>query len=220
MSTSRWPAGSMKQVAPCQPTGHTHSLQNRSGKRHVSKIQRPLAEAERIAAAIVADLAPFCARIEIAGSVRRRKEVVGDIELVAIPRYAPAGLFGHCTANLLWEHLHASDAYRFTKGDHPAGRYYQLTLPSHVGMQLDLFLAQPDNWGLTLLVRTGSAAFSTAMLARWKRRQGFGRGQPGSVDGRLVTRDGRVVPTPEEETVFRLLGMPPVPPERRSGVEW
>jgi hypothetical protein len=34
----------------------------------------------------------------------------------------------------------------------------------HAGVQLDLFLAQPDNWGLTLLVRTGSAAFSTAML--------------------------------------------------------
>jgi hypothetical protein len=25
----------------------------------------------------------------------------------------------------------------------------------HAGVQLDLFLAQPDNWSLTLLVRTG-----------------------------------------------------------------
>jgi DNA polymerase/3'-5' exonuclease PolX len=152
--------------------------------------------------------------------VRRRKEVVGVIELVAIPRYAPAGLFGACTANLLWEHLHAGDAYRCTKGDHAAGRYYQLALPLHGDGQLDLFLAQPDNWGLTPLVRSGSAAFSTGMLAHWKRRQGLGRDQPGSVDGRLVTRDGRVVPTPEEETVFRLLGMQPVPPEQRSGEQW
>ena len=51
----------------------------------MSKTKRPLADAERIAAAIVADLAPFCARIQVAGSVRRRKEAVGDIELVAIP---------------------------------------------------------------------------------------------------------------------------------------
>jgi DNA polymerase/3'-5' exonuclease PolX len=168
----------------------------------------------------VADVALSCDRIQVAGSVRRRKEVVGDIEMVAIPRYAPAGLFGDCTASLLWERLHASDAYRFTKGDRADGRYYQLTLPMYAGMQLDLFLAQPDNWGLTLLVRTGRAAFSTAMLARWKRLQGIGRDQPGSVDGRLVTRDGRVVPTPEEETVFQLLGMQAVPPERRSGEEW
>jgi hypothetical protein len=59
--------------------------------------------------------------------VRRRTEVVGDIELVAIPRYAPAGFFGDCTANLLWEHLHAGDAYRFTT----AGRALCLGGPLH-----------------------------------------------------------------------------------------
>ncbi len=185
----------------------------------MSKTQRPLAEAERIAAMIVSDLAPFCERIQVAGSVRRRKESVGDVELVAVPRYEPAGLFGDRSANTLWAHLHACDAYRFSKGDNPDGRYYQLLLPAHEGLQVDLFLAQPDNWGLTLLVRTGSAAFSAAMLARWKRVQGIGREQQGSVAGRLVTRDGRVVPTPEEATIFHLLGMAPVPPEQRSA-EW
>jgi hypothetical protein len=109
MSISRWSAAPMKQVAPCRPIGKTLSSQNRLGKRCVSKTKRPLPDAERIAAAIVADLAPSCARIQVAGSVRRRTEVVGDIEIVAIPRYAPA--------NLLWEHLHAGDAYRFTKED-------------------------------------------------------------------------------------------------------
>lgn len=182
----------------------------------MSKTLRPLDEAERIAGAIIADLLPFCRRIEVAGSVRRRKELVGDIELVAIPRYDVAGLFGDCRANALWQHLHADGAYRFVKGDHPSGRYYQLALPERPGLQVDLFLAQPDNWGLTLLVRTGSAAFSAAMLARWKRLQGIGRDQPGSVDGRLVTRDGRVMPTPEEETVFGLLKMAPLAPELRG----
>jgi hypothetical protein len=28
--------------------------------------------------------------------------VVGDIKIVAIPRYVQVGLFGDCTANLLW----------------------------------------------------------------------------------------------------------------------
>jgi hypothetical protein len=55
-------------------------------------------------------------------------------------------------------------------------------------------------------VCTGSAAFtfSTAMLARGKRRQGIGRAEPGSVDGRLVTRDMRVASTPEGERVSML----------------
>jgi DNA polymerase/3'-5' exonuclease PolX len=185
----------------------------------VSKTHRPLAEAEQIANTIVADLEPFCARIAVAGSVRRMKAMVGDIELVAVPRYESAGLFGDRTTNLLWQHLHAGDTYRFTKGDNPAGRYYQLALPAYPGLQFDLFLAQPDNWGLTLLVRTGSAEFSAAVLARWKRVQGIGREQPGSVDGRLVTRDGQVVPTPEEETVFHVLGLEPIEPVLRSGVD-
>jgi hypothetical protein len=58
------------------------------------------------------------------------------------------------------------------------------------------------------------------LLARWKRRHGLGHAQPGSVDGRLVTRDGRAVSTPEEETVLQLLGLQPVPPEWRSRLEW
>ena len=186
----------------------------------MSKTQQSLAEAERIASGIVADLLPFCERIEVAGSVRRRKESVGDIELVAIPRFEPAGLFGDRSANALWAHLHAGTAYRFAKGDNPEGRYYQLALPAFPGLQVDLFLARPDNWGLTLLVRTGSAGFSAAMLARWKRVQGIGRERPGSMDGRLVARDGRTMPTPEEETVFHLLGLRPVPPEQRGGDEW
>jgi hypothetical protein len=32
-----------------------------------------------------------------------------------------------------------------------------------------------------------------------------------------VTRSGQVVPTPEEETIFHLLGMEPLAPERRTG---
>ncbi len=183
----------------------------------MSKVKRPLVEAERIAAEIVADLAPYCARIAVVGSVRRRKCEVGDLELVAIPARGAGGLFSDIATNLLWEHLHASDHYRFTKGDNPDGRYYQLALTEYPDLQVDLFLAEADNWGLTLLVRTGSAEFSTAALARWKRRQGIGPEQAGSVGGRFVRRDGEVVPTPEEEMVFELLALTWIAPEQRHG---
>jgi DNA polymerase/3'-5' exonuclease PolX len=181
--------------------------------RLMSKTQRPLAEADEIASSLILDLLPVCERIQVAGSVRRRQETVGDIELVAIPRCEPTGLFGDQRTNALWAHLHASGAYHFIKGDHPDGRYYQLALTADPDLHVDVFLAQLDNW----LVRTGSAAFSTAILARWKWLQGLGREQSGSVNGRLVTRSGQVVPTPEEETIFHLLGMEPLAPERRTG---
>jgi len=183
----------------------------------MSKTARPLHEAEAISTALVADLEPFCVRIAVAGSIRRRKEMVGDIEIVVIPRYEPVGLFGDMQANALWAHLHdAGDRYRFVKGDKPDGRYYQLTLPAHDDLQLDLFLAQPDNWGWILLMRTGSAAFSAGVLGEWKRRRGSGKDQPGSIDGRLVDHAGQVVPTPDEETVFALVGRAAIPPEGRG----
>jgi DNA polymerase/3'-5' exonuclease PolX len=57
-----------------------------------------IAQATVIAERVKAELAPYCERIEIAGSVRRRKPQVKDIELVAIPRQVTADRFGDETA--------------------------------------------------------------------------------------------------------------------------
>lgn len=186
----------------------------------MSKMTRSLAEAERIAAEILADVAPFTERVEVAGSIRRGKAEVGDIEIVATPRLAPAGLFGDRTVSALWEHLCTSESYSFIKGDRADGRYHQLQHRAYAGLQVDIFLAQPDNWGWILLVRTGSAVFSTGALTAWKRLQGIGPDAKGSIDGRLVDRAGRQIATPEEATVFELLGMEGVPPRRRTDDFW
>jgi len=149
----------------------------------MSKVKRPLAEAERIAGLVVTDLAPYCDRISVAGSVRRQKSEVGDLELVAIPARGAGGLFGDIATNLLWEHLHASDRYRFTKGDNPNGRYYQLALTAYPDLQVDLFLAEADNWGLTLLVRTGSAEFSARLRRVLRLQQALDLGGAGGEAG-------------------------------------
>lgn len=47
----------------------------------------PLAEAQTRATALLELLGPACARLEVVGSVRRRQADVGDLELLAIPRY-------------------------------------------------------------------------------------------------------------------------------------
>ena len=51
----------------------------------MTKTRVPLARAQVVAAEVVALLAPACERIEIAGSVRREKTDVGDIEIVCTP---------------------------------------------------------------------------------------------------------------------------------------
>lgn len=49
------------------------------------KTKLPLAVARDVAALLVEQMAPDCKRIEVAGSIRRCRLEIGDIELVAIP---------------------------------------------------------------------------------------------------------------------------------------
>lgn len=65
-----------------------------------------LAAARRMADRLLALLAPACERIAIAGSIRRGVPLVGDIEIVAMPRVTtePAGdLWGEATTSV--DHL-------------------------------------------------------------------------------------------------------------------
>jgi hypothetical protein len=50
------------------------------------KIRHPLQKAERLGAIIKELLAPEYERLEIAGSIRRRKPMVGDIEIIYVPQ--------------------------------------------------------------------------------------------------------------------------------------
>lgn len=164
------------------------------------------AQALAIAEHTRAVLAPYCARIDIAGSIRRRKPQVKDIELVAIPRQVPTGLFGDelvtdpdfCAVVNQWPAV---------KGT-PSGRYTQRRLPE--GIILDLFMADPDNWGFILALRTGSAAFSQHILGASWVRAGYR-----SMDG-MLHKDGALIPVREERDLFTLLGIPWVGPEARE----
>ncbi len=160
-----------------------------------------LDQATAIAERIKAQLAPHCDRIEIAGSIRRRKSDVGDIEIVAIPKPYDVGLFASGIAPIV-------SAWPKVRGELPC-KYTQRTLPD--GIALDLFFATAENWGLIYAIRTGSADYSHRVLASGWSVRGFK-----SVEGVLHNGAGKPVPTPEEEDVFRIAGVPWVPPEQRN----
>ena len=122
-----------------------------------------LAEADRLAGQIVAQLAPHCVRIQVAGSVRRRRPEVGDIEVVAIPKPYDVGLFRSGIATVV-------DQWPKVRGELPC-KYTQRRMPE--GIALDLFLVSHRNWGLQLAIRTGSAAYSHQVLARGWRMAGY-----------------------------------------------
>lgn len=138
------------------------------------KQRRPLAEMQAAAAELVAELAPYCERIEIAGSIRRRCAEVADVEIVAVPRLEPdpGALFGD---------RDALDAY--TRAQVAGGRWRGRPNINGVlalgerhkrldagGVALDLFIVLPPaSWGAQLLIRTGPAEYSKAMMVAAQR---------------------------------------------------
>lgn len=157
-------------------------------------------KALKIAEEVKLQLAPHCYRIEIAGSIRRKKPIVGDIEIVAIPKPYDIGLFESGITPIVnqWEKV---------KGELPC-KYTQRILPE--GIKLDLFFAEPDNWGLIYSIRTGSAFFSHKRLATEWTFLGYK-----SVGGYLY-KDGERIAVREEKDLFKLLHIPYVEPEDRE----
>ncbi len=159
-----------------------------------------LAKALNIANEIKELLSPHCERISIAGSIRRRKTEVNDIEIVAIPKPYETGLFENGIAKVVnqWEKV---------KGELPC-KYTQRILPH--GIKLDLFFAEPGNWGLIYAIRTGPADYSHKVLATGWVKRGYK-----SENGYLVA-NGKQIMIPEEEDLFTRIGLAYVGPQNRT----
>lgn len=166
--------------------------------------------AKKIADTVVELLSPHCERIEIAGSIRRECEIIGDIEIVLIPKPYETGLFSSGIAKVLnqWEKVKGELVYGKCK-------YTQRVLPSSIigvegkRVMLDVFIADPTNWGLIFAIRTGSAEYSHEILAkRWVSRGYKSEG------GHLVYK-GKEYDVPEEKDLFERIGLPYCEPKNR-----
>ena len=98
-----------------------------------------LLKAQTLAEALKNQLKPYCERIEIAGSIRRKRPLVKDIDLVLIPSNQGRFIF------ILWQMLGAPKL---------AGkRLIRCQMPD---ITLDIYVATPESWATLLLIRTGS----------------------------------------------------------------
>lgn len=184
-----------------------------------------LTQAQNLAERILVSMEGWTLRAEVAGSIRRRKEEVKDIEIVAIPMYGEAeDLFGHQRRNLLYDwasqmeqenRIHwikpgISEVVRWPLNKH--GKYWRGWLV-RAEVKLDLFLCQSDNWGVIFLERTGSSNFNIKLVTEAPRRSGHYFS-----NGYLLDKQGNKVLTFEERDVFDALGLAYVEPEQRN--EW
>jgi DNA polymerase/3'-5' exonuclease PolX len=176
--------------------------------------KRPFATILPIAQRIVEGLAPHSQRIEIAGSLRRERPLIGDIEIVAVPQFG-VDLFGQPDPkqNYLRAFLQEKGV-EIVKGDkQPESKYIQFVYGAH---KVDLFMPTPETWGSIFLIRTGSHEFNMWLMT-------VRSGQVGVrfEDGRLLRRfNNEVIPTPEESDVFEQLQMAFVPPNMRDDGKW
>lgn len=161
-------------------------------------------------------------RIALAGSVRRRRRQVKDLELVAIPRlYAPPArlaLFPGAPQDespppqrsRLWNRVDELVATGELQRHPPVGerqraapwgdRYRKLI---YQGIPVDLFTASEATWGAIFLIRTGPADYSREWVTALRR---YGLQQ---AKGQVVEiKSGRQVAVPEERDALALTRWP------------
>jgi DNA polymerase/3'-5' exonuclease PolX len=147
----------------------------------------PLAEAQKKAEAFLGKIMPECRRAEIAGSIRRKRPLVHDIDIVAIPSKVP---------------------FLFTIPTTARGPAIIRT--TYEGMNVDIYIATEKTYECLRLIRTGSAGHNIKLCGLAKRR-GFQLKANG--DG-LITPVGTVIT--EDGILMELLGKVPTPEEREA----
>lgn len=171
--------------------------------------------AQTLAERVVTLLNPVMEKILVAGSVRRRKATVGDIEIVAIPRMG-GFMQPHPLDELLFN---AEQAGILTVNKGKSGPESKMKQILFEGEQIDLFL-QPDRatWGVNFTLRTGSAEWSNWLVSPVEKGGAMPPGMR-SKEARLW-RGADCLETPEEYDVFRALGLPWIPPIARTAGFW
>ncbi len=178
------------------------------GPTLIAKIARGLAErreqagrvrldaADRAAETIVRQLAGRRRglRLVVAGSLRRRRETVHDLDLLATG----------CTRGLI-ERFVALDGVRETLA--AGGSRASVRLAS--GLQVDLRVVPEESFGAALQYFTGSKEHGIA-LRRRARERGLRLNEYGLFDGERRIAGAR------EDDVYAALDLPPIPPELRE----
>lgn len=153
-----------------------------------------LERAQRIAQAVVKRLSPYCRKIAVAGSVRRKKPWVNDIDLVLIP-------------NDLWD-FH-SELMKLGSLKMSGKKILRVMAGS---TQIDVYVADEETWATLLLIRTGSAENNIRLASLAKKR---GWHLVASGDGLFNELRERIAGN-TERSIYDALGVPWQEPEERG----
>ena len=149
--------------------------------------------AQKLAAELIAELTPVTTRIEVAGSIRRHRPIVKDIDLLIIPKDLPL----------------LDCKLRELGCDFGGPKIRRLV---YKGALVDIYIATPETWATLLLIRTGSTRHNVRLCTRAK---SLGLQLKADGQGLLDARGNRIAGD-TEASIFEALTLRYVPPEERE----
>ncbi|GAA2825399.1 DNA polymerase/3'-5' exonuclease PolX [Kitasatospora paracochleata] len=151
--------------------------------------------AEEIVSAVSA--APGCERCGHAGSLRRMRETIGDVDVLAVAEDSAPLMAALTDLPQVTEVIAAGTT--------------KTSVRTTAGLQVDLRVVPPGDWGAALVYFTGSKAHNIALRARAVRA-----GLKLSEYGLFEADGGRKIVSATEEEVYEALGLPWIPPTLRE----
>lgn len=168
---------------------------------------KALPRAESLLAALRAAAGPAIAHAEIVGSLRRRRETVGNIDLLVASDRPAAVLVAFERLATLAEVLGNDQAAT-------VGGERSVSARLHTGEQVDLRVVSSAHWGNALQYFTGSAMHNVALRAL-ANQQGLAWGEYGlQQQGAGAAHRSHFYST--EEALYEALGLEWIPPELRE----
>ena len=166
-----------------------------------------LEEATTLADQIVYSIWHLCdpEHIMVVGSIRRKRPEVHDIDIVLVPQ------------SWMWNTIIQSLKNNMEARVVEAGQeLVRLRVPSQnivttqPYVQVDIYRARPETWGVLLLIRTGSIQHNIMLCSRAQHIRMMLSAAKG------VIKDGKVIASRTEEEIFKALNMDFVEPEKRE----
>lgn len=162
-----------------------------TAKSNFEKTERK--EAMLVAEKLESALIPLCETVTVAGSIRQGKEMVGDIDIVVVPKVEPKQ-FLEAVKNIV--------EYEYGGSKKIFGMF--------MGRPINIFVTEPISYGACMYQMTGPTKYNLRMRMAAKRR-GFKLNEYG-----LYNRDsGEYIAGRTEEDIFEALSISYKSPEQR-----
>jgi DNA polymerase (family X) len=159
-----------------------------------------LEEAQRTASEVKSAVDAQCELIEVAGSIRRQKSKVHDIDFVVVAK-----------SDANWLKINEKLRQLKAKPNCSGNSVIKAFVPCKDGLfQVDFYRAKPSTFGIHLLVRTGSADHNM-----WLAGHAFSKGMRLKYSEGLI-KDGVAIAGETEQGVFDALCLPYTLPTQRE----